>query len=372
MTSESLQTLQKLRTSLENATTKQWVPHEYQKISVLWLIKIPEAVLWLDPGLGKSVITLAAFKALKKQGSVTKLLIVAPLRVAKIVWSKDGEVGKWSEFSTLKVSLIHGDKKAREKAVEAEADIYVINYDGLAWLAESGLIKKLLKKKVDMLCFDEISKMKHSATRRFKSIKPHLGSFKRRIGLTGSPAANGLMDLFGQIYALDLGQRLGRYITHYRFTYFNPSGYGGYTWLPKAESEQAIKEKLSDLALSMRAEDYLELPPLIEENIWVDLPPKARKAYDDMEDELIMLLDSDEVTAANAAVASGKCRQIASGGAYLDKHDEEKRRSVKVHDAKTEALVDLVDELQGSPLLIAYEFHHDLERIREALGDIPA
>ena len=348
-----------------------WAPHDYQKVAVKWLVKHPESALFQDPGLGKTSEVLAAFLALRKAGAADKMLVVAPLRVACMVWANEpgGELAKWSDFAELKVSLIHGTPKQREAAVEAEADIYVTNVDGVHWLAESGGLRDLCSRGVGILTLDELSKWKHIRTKRFKALRPHLGRFKRRWGLTGSPCANGLMDLFGEVYALDLGRRLGQYITHYRFKYFDPCGYKGYEWKPKPDAEKAIYAQLKDLALSMRAEDHLDLPELVEEDLWVTLPPKARKAYDELEEELITALEAGVVVASNAAVASGKCRQVASGGVYLeDGEDARKRQSVFIHDEKTAALVDLVDELQGSPLLVAYEFHHDLDRIRKALG----
>lgn len=346
-----------------------WVPAEYQKVGVKWLVSHPEAALLWDPGLRKTSTTLAAFLALRKCGAARKMLVVAPLRVAAMVWSKSGELGKWTDFNDLTVSLIHGTPRQREAAVEADADVYAINYDGLMWLGEQGHIADLARRGVDILVFDELSKVKHTRTKRFKALKPHLGRFRRRWGLTGSPCSNGLMDLFGEVYALDLGKRLGQYITHYRFKYFDATGYMGYEWKPKPNAEKHIYAALKDLALSMRAEDHLDLPELVEENIWVTLPPKARKAYDEIEDELITALEQGTIVAANAAVASSKCRQIASGGVYLeDGTDATKRQSIFIHDEKTEALKDLIDELQGSPLLVAYEFHHDLERIRAVCG----
>lgn len=348
---------------------ERWVPRDYQKTAVTWLVRHAEAALLLDPGLGKTAVVLAAYQALRKAKVARKILIVAPLRVAALVWTKGegGEISKWSDFEGLTVSLIHGTPAERERALAADADVYVINYDGLPWLVDGGRIKSLAKRGVDVIYFDELSKLKHPNTKRFKSLKPHLGLFRRRWGGTGSPVANGLMDLFGQMYVLDLGASLGRYITHYRCNYFVPAGYKGYDWKPMENSEQRIYAKLKDVALSMRASDHLDLPELVEQNLWVTLPPKARKVYDDLEDELIAALEDGTVVAANAAVASAKCRQVASGGVYYG--DKE---TAHLHDAKTEALVDLVDELQGSPLLVGYEFHHDLERIRKALGSVPA
>jgi SNF2 family DNA or RNA helicase len=374
---EPLTTRKKLRAS---SSAPPWVPRDYQKVAVSWLIKHPEAALFLDPGLGKTSAALAAFKLLRKAQGARKCLIIAPKRVCYLVWTHDegGELAKWADFHDLKVKLLHGPDK--EDRVVEDADVYVINPDGMKWLIDSKHIDKLIKKGVDLLIVDELSAFKHANTKRFKQIKPHLGRFRRRWGLTGSPASNGLIDLFGQVYMLDLGQRLGRYITHFRHKYFLPTGFKGYVWKPQEGAEDAIYKAISDLALSMKAEDHLDLPDLVEQNIWVELPKKVRQVYDALEEDLIALLEKETVTAANAAVASGKCRQVASGGVYSDVEFDPKaevpvmkRRKINhLHDEKTEALVELVDELQGSPLLVGYEFDHDLERIRKALGNIPA
>jgi SNF2 family DNA or RNA helicase len=359
---------------------QRWQPHAYQDRAVKFLIQHPEAALLMDPGLGKTACTMKAFQALRQAKVVRKMLVVAPLRVAQLVWSLDGELGKWADFRDLTYTLLHGPKKA--EALQQDVDIYVINYDGLRWLVESGGLKSLITRGVDLVIFDELSRLKHTRTERFRLLRPVLGRFKRRWGLTGSPASNGLMDLFGQVYALDLGRALGQYITHYRSKYFDPTGFGGYTWTIKPGSDKQIFKAIKGMALAMRAEDHLDLPELVERDVLVDLPPKALKLYQSMEQELIAQLEAGDVTAANAGVALHKCRQLASGGIYRETPctcqqvpcscDGAKRVSEAVHDAKTDALTELVDELQGSPLLIAYEFHHDLERIRKALGNVPA
>jgi len=340
---------------------------------VKWLLQHACAALFLDPGLGKTSITLDAIMRLMKHGGVKKVLVIAPLRPCYAVWSHadGGELSKWDNFAGLRVSLLHG--KGKDAAVAADADLYVVNPDALKWLVEKGHLETLLKNGVDTLVIDELSKFKHASTQRFKKLKPYLGRFKRRWGLTGSPASNGLLDLFGQAYVLDLGRALGTRITHYRFNYFLPTGYGGYTWVPQDGAEEAIFERLKDVALSMKATDHLDLPDLVESNIWVELPTAARKVYDELEDDLITSLDRDTVTAVNTAVASMKCRQVASGGIYTDRDPDEPwapRKTAFIHDEKTEALCDLVEELQGSPLLVAYEFQHDLERIRAGLARI--
>lgn len=402
---------------------ERWKPRKYMKVAVLWLVKRPEAILLLDPGLGKTSIMLAAFKALRKARGVKKALVLAPKRACEAVWTHDveGELSKWIDFQDLRDVFLHGPQK--DRLLEADADLYVVNFEGLQWLCgcracdhtshdkrcnevvgekvvngkkrkvacgcderDDSPIDDLLRKGVDTLIVDELSKFKHTNTKRFKAIKHKLKRFRRRWGGTGDPVANNMEDLFGETYTIDLGRCLGDRITHFRFNYFTPTGFGGYQWRIKSEAaEKAIFKKLKPVALAMKAEDHLDMPELVRDNIWVELPDEARRIYDEMEEELYTLIEDEEVTAANAAVASGKCRQVASGGLYLDPRASTndrskknqaranaKRRVAVIHNAKTEALRDLYEELQGSPLLVVYEFHHDLERIREEFGDVPA
>ena len=214
-----------------------------------------------------------------------------------------------------------------------------------------------------MLVIDESSKFKAANTQRFKLLKPMLRGFKRRYILTGTPAPNGMMDLFSQIYILDEGAALGRFITHYRNTYFYPSGFGGYEWKLQEGAEKRIQERVKPLTLRLEAKDYLELPERVENNIWVDMPDAAWDVYKQMEKEMFAALGRGDIVAANAAVASAKCRQIANGGVY-----DELQVAHHIHSAKAEAVKDLVEELQGTPAFIAYDFHHDLERLLKALG----
>ncbi len=321
----------------------KFTPHEYQQRGASFLVSRPEAALFWEPGLGKSSVTLTAVQALRRAGAVRKALIVAPLRVCYQVWSEIGELGKGDDFRDLRVSLLHGPKKA--EALAADADLYVINYDGLAWLTEAGRIAGLIKRGVDLVVFDELSKLKHSRTQRFRLIKPWLGQFRRRWGLTGTPVANGLLDLFGQCYALDLGAALGRFITHYRQKYFVPAGYGGYTWVPQHDAEARIFAAIAPLAQSLKAADCLELPELVERDVFVELPAEARTVYRKLEDDLIAVVNDVTVTAANKAVALGKCRQVCGGALY---HGDD-HQWLPVHEAKLEALLDLIDELQGQP-----------------------
>lgn len=336
---------------------KLWKPHKYQKKAVRFLVLHGAGALWLSPGLGKTSIVLYAFRALLQAKIARKTLVVAPLRVAYSVWGR--EAAKWKQFKNLKVVVLHGPKK--EELLNKEADIYCINYEGLPWLCERGRYKKL---KADTLVLDESTKIKHTNTRRFGMLKQILPSFNRRWELTGTPAPNGLMDVFGQVYALDLGASLGPYITHFRQKYFDEVGYD---WILKKGSEKKIYRKLRDLVLRMDARDYLDLPEVVINDIKITLPPKAMRIYREMEDKLITLLDDGtKLTAASTGVAAGKCLQISNGGIYV--RDDFGNRSVKeLHTEKIEALSDLLEEIGGEQVLILYLFGHDKTRIQKLL-----
>lgn len=337
--------------------------------------------------LGKTSATLAAIKFLKKRGLISKVLIVAPLRVCYSVWPR--EIEKWDDFRDLTYTILHGSDK--EDNLEEDVDIYLVNPEGLDWLLKAQKTKtakgktrvdvdlrRWKKLGFDTLVVDELSKFKHTQTNRFKGIKHVLPTFQRIWGLTGSPAANGLMDLFGQCYILDQGRTLGPYITHYRMKYFDKS-YDGYSWVLREGAEKEIYQRLKPLVLSMKAEDHLDMPAVVENNIIVDLPEDVMEIYRHLEDDLIAKIEDKVVVATNAAAASTKCRQVANGGVYIDQEVEAlvrlpktKRDWVDLHTAKVDALADLVEELQGSPILVAYDFGHDLARIQEKFGkDVP-
>lgn len=341
-------------------SAKPWTPRKYQKKAVKFLLEHGAAALFLDPGLGKTASALAAFSYLKKRGVACKMLVVAPLRVCHAVWP--AEAAKWSDFGHLSVGVLHGPKK--EAALGA--DICCVNPEGLPWLLERGV------KDFDTLCIDELTRFKHSKGQRFKLLKAKLNGFSRRWGLTGTPAPNGLLDLFGQCYVLDQGNALGRYITHYRMKYFfNPDG-KGWDWKLLPGAADKIHERLKPLALTMRAEDYLELPELVDSYTVLELPAKVRALYDEMEDDYIAMLADKEVVAANAASARIKLWQIANGGLYTDDIPGAKREAADLHSVKIEWLMELVNELQGTPLLVAYAFKHDLARLQKVLGkDLP-
>jgi hypothetical protein len=361
-----------------NLSSRAWQPHPYQRRGMKRLLSNACTALWLDPGMGKTSTVLGAFKVLKKQGMSRKLVVIAPLRPCYLVWPK--ELKEWVDFHELTMTVLHGDNK--DVNIYADTDIYVINPEGLPWLMgrAEGTRKSRLEIILDddagaVLVVDEITKFKHTNTQRFKTLKPALELFARRWTLTGSPSPNGYLDLFGQIFVCDMGHSLGRYISHYRNEYFAPSGYGGYTWLLQEGAETRIQRKLKPLVFSLDVNDYLEVPKVLDNIVRVELPPKALKIYKELHNEMLTVLESGKVvTAMSVAAASIKCMQVANGGLYhnvstenlIQKH--EPRTHEQIHDAKTEALLDIIEELGGKPVFIAYNFQHDLERLRKALG----
>ncbi len=274
------------------------------------------------------------------------------------------EIKKWTDFEGLTYAILHDDVK--EYNLEAEADIYLINPEGISWL----FANTKNRPEFDILCIDESTKFKNSTTQRFKSLKPYLPSFKRRWILTGTPVPNGLEDLFGQIYILDLGRSLGKYITHFRTNYFERVGFSVYDWRPRKGAFEEVVEKISPLILQLSAEDYLTMPEIINQNVVVTLPESAGNLYREVEDEFITELQGGMLVAANAAVAGIKCRQIANGAVYASLDDPE-RKYATIHDEKLDALEDLLEELNGAPCLVLYEFDHDRERILSRLGNVP-
>ena len=371
-------------------TAIPWTPLKYQLSAAKFLIERAEAGLLMDPGLRKTSCTLAALKVLFKRKMCRRVLVLAPLRVCYGVWPE--EVKKWKDFEHFRVVVLHGPDK--DKKLQEDADIYVMNYEGLDWLlgaekvvGKTGKVstgyslKNFKTLSPEILVCDESTKLKKSDTARFKSMKQILGKFHRRWILTGTPAPNGLLDLFGQAYVMDQGKSLGPYITHYKSKYFMPVDRMGYTWVPQPGAQEKIYEALAPYVLRLDARDYLELPELIENDIVVDLPPKVRKIYDDLELDFLALLDSGEVvTSPSTATAIISLRQIANGALYrkaaisddADGFSAGPREWTELHSAKIEALQELIESLQGSPLLVAYAFKHDLARLRAALGkDVP-
>jgi SNF2 family DNA or RNA helicase len=333
-------------------------PHDYQKRGTTFLIQTPGAGLFLDPGLGKTSMTLHAHLILREAKIIQRTLVIAPMRVMHSVWP--GEQAKWTDFKSIKMAVLHGTGKGA-KLWDPTVQMHVINPEGLPWLIEE---LKGRKFPWQMLVVDESTRFKHANTKRFKLLKKILPKFDRRVILTGSPAPNGLLDLFGQIYILDGGAALGEFITHYRMNYFDNPDQQGWKWVPRRNAPELIYKKLSPLVVRMSAEEYLKLPELIMNRVEVALPSSAMKTYKQMEELLITQVQADTIIAANAAAATSKCRQIANGGIYHEGGTE----WTDIHEAKLDATEDLIEELQGSPALVAYEFQHDLERLRKRFG----
>ena len=328
--------------------SKNFYPRTYQEHGIKFIVDNLCAGLFLAPGLGKTAIVLHAFKILKQKRKVSKILVVSKLRIIFGVWPV--EVKKWG--LSFSVGMLHGPKK--EIVLREKHDIYLINYEGLFWLFKQDKYLNMF----DMLIIDESSKMKNTSTKRFKLIKKYLSNFKRRIILTGSPAPNSLEDIFGQIYILDQGKTLGKYITKFRTDYFMPYGYMGYQWKIIPGQEKVIYEKIKPLVLRY-GHDTVDLPPLHKVIISVTLDKKSMQKYRAMEKEFIIELQNGEnILAINAASASSKMRQITGGHIY-----NESKKVYFIHDEKIEYLAELIDELQGSPVLIAYEFNHELNSL---------
>lgn len=340
-----------------------WNPHDYQKRAVKFMVENGSGQLWLDPGLGKTSITLQAIKILKEANACRKALVVSPLRPAHAVWPV--EMSKWDNFSDLTVSVLHGSNKA--KFLDDKSIIHVINFEGLQWLARM-LAQRKEPFPYDILIVDEISYLRNTRTERFKSLAPMLDKFKRRFGLTGSPAPNSLMDVFGPQLVIDRGATFGRYITHFRTAYFYQTGYGGYTWALQAGAADKIYDLMAEKVLRMKAEDYLDMPELLLNRVYVELPKAAKLMYKELEDKLLVEVDTEQVTASTAAVAVGKCQQMANGAIYADGAEREVK---PVHDEKLNAAEELVEGLNGQPCIIGYHFRHDLTRLQKLFPDAP-
>lgn len=339
-----------------------WIPHDYQLGAVKFFIEHAHAGLFLDPGMGKTSVSLTAADVFLKRQDVRRILIIAPIRPMYKVWPD--EILKWEHTRHLSYTILHGDNK--DFRLNEIRDIYLINPEGLKWLMQNGGPARL---GVDMLILDESTKFKDSSTARFKLIKPILHYFKRRYILTGNPNPNGYGDLFGQMYVCDRGEALGQYVTHFRNNYFVPlaqSGHVVYSWGLQPGAAERIHERLRPKVMRLDAEDHLEMPELITNDIIVDLPPDVMKTYRQMENDFLVELGDATILSANAAALGVKLRQIANGGLYDEFHVAH-----HLHDAKTAALVDLVEQLQGQPLLLAYEFKHDLDRILRVFPDAP-
>lgn len=336
----------------------KYEPHSYQKYATDFIERNSIAALLLDMGLGKTSITLTAINNLLfDYFDAHRVLVIAPLRVAKNTWPE--EIEKWSHLSDLKYSVVVGTEKERTSALKENADIYIINRENIPWLVE----KSKLPFDFDMVVIDELSSFKNYSSKRFKSLMKVRPKVKRIIGLTGTPSSNGLMDLFAEFKILDMGVRLGRFIGQYRNAYFTPDKMNGpivYSYKPLPSAEKIIYEKISDITISMKATDHLKMPEFIECETVVQMSEKEKKSYTTLKKELVLSIPDGEITAANAASLSNKLSQLANGAIYL-----EDKEFVTIHDRKLDALEDLIESTNGKPLLVAYWFKHDLERIKE-------
>jgi SNF2 family DNA or RNA helicase len=324
-----------------------------------FLLQNCNAGIFLDPGMGKTSITLAVIKILRERNHVNRVLVIAPIRPMYKVWPD--EIKKWEDFRSLSFTILHGNEK--DARLNAVSDIYLINPEGLKWFIQAGGMTKL---KPDMLVIDESTKFKDTSTGRFKLVKPHLRQFSRRLILTGEPAPNGYMDLFGQCYLMDEGKALGRFITHFRNQYFFQTGFGGYEYKLRYGADKEIQERIKPYVMRLAAEDHLDMPELIFNDIFIELDEESRRIYKQFENDFLAEIGDAVILSMNAAAAGSKCRQVANGGVY-----DETGFAHHVHDTKTAALNDLVEQLQGNPLLVFYEFQHDLERIKRVFKDAP-
>ena len=334
--------------------TRTFVPHDYQLDAMDWLYEHPRTALWMPMGGGKTVSTLTALDALHLVDGVYPLLVLAPKRVARSTWPD--EVTKWSHLSHLRVSVISGTPKQRQAALDAPADIYTMAYDNLSWLCETlGEAWPFAT-----LVADELTRLKSFRIRQGSKRAGALGrvahtKVRRFIGLTGTPSANGLKDLWGQTWFLDKGERLGRTFSAFEQRWFR-RGYDGFSLQPEPHAQGEMQDLLQDICLTVTG---LPVDEPITNRIYVDLPPKVRGLYDDMEEEMFAQIGLEGVEAANAAVRTGKCLQMANGAIYTDAPEWE-----ALHDAKLEALESVIEEAGGAPVLVAYNFKHDLERLR--------
>ena len=335
----------------------KYKPHSYQEYAIRYIETHPISALLIDMGLGKTSITLTAIcNLLFDSFEVCKVLVIAPLRVAKNTWTD--EIKKWEHLSTLTYSLIVGNENERLSALNEKADIYIINRENVDWLVN----KSGYKFDFDMVVIDELSSFKSHQSKRFKSLMKVRPLVKRIVGLTGTPSSNGLMDLFAEFKILDMGKRLGYFIGQYRNTYFKPDKMNGpivYSYKPLPNAENAIYEKISDITVSMKANEYLKMPELLTSNYVVELSNSEKNQYDEMKKSLVLEITDGEITASNAASLSNKLCQLSNGAIYDDEQN-----IVEIHDRKLEALEDIIESMNGKPLLIAYWYRHDLERIK--------
>lgn len=333
-------------------------PHNYQSYAIDYIETHPVAAVLLDMGLGKTVISLTAIADLLFDSfEAHRILVVAPLRVARDTWP--AEISKWQHLKHLTYAVAVGTVKERKAALMAGADITIINRENLGWLIDSSGYEF----DYDMVVIDELSSFKNHKSKRFQSLMKVRPKVKRIIGLTGTPSSNGLMDLWAEFKLLDFGERLGRFITHYRNNYFIPDKRNGeiiYSYKPMPYAEDAIYRKISDITISMKSTDHLQMPELITSQYEVQLSEEEEQRYEELKADFILELPEGEITAANAASLTGKLSQLANGAIYDDEGN-----IVEFHDRKLDALEDIIESANGKPLLVTYWFKHDLQRIKK-------
>ena len=338
-------------------------PHDYQSFAVEHILSHEAAALFLDMGLGKTVITLTALeKLMYRDFEIRKVLVVAPLRVAVNTWP--AELRKWDHLEGMTWSVVAGTADERFAALRRKADIYLVNRENVSWMIEkSGIVFDF-----DMIVIDELSSFKSWQAKRFRSLMKVRPLVKRVVGLTGTPAGNSLMDLFAEFRLLDMGKRLGRFIGQYRNMFFRPDRMNGqvvYSYRPLPGAEEEIYRRIGDITISMKACGRLKMPELISTRYEVEMDAYEREVYEDMKKDLVLSLPDGEVTAANAAVLTGKLLQLSGGAIYDDAG-----RVNHIHDRKLDALEDIVESMNGRPLLVAYWFRHDYDRITARLRRI--
>ena len=336
----------------------QYNPHEYQTYATNFILEHPVAAVLLEMGLGKSVITLTAiYELMLNRFEVQKVLVIAPLRVARDTWP--AEIEKWEHLAGLTYSVAIGTEAERLAALRCPAHLYLINRENVDWL----ITKSGIPFDFDMVVIDELSSFKSHAAKRFKSLLKVRPMVKRMVGLTGTPSSNGLMDLWAEFRILDMGQRLGRYITHYRNNFFVPDKRNQqmiFSYKPRAGAEDAIYRLISDITISMKSADFLKMPECIINEVPVALSEKEWSVYQALKEDMVVDLKDEEIDAVNAAALSGKLLQMANGAVY-----NEEKEVIHIHDRKLDALEDLIEGANGKPVLVAYWYNHDLQRIKE-------
>ena len=336
----------------------KYFPHDYQRYSTAFIIYHPVSAVLLEMRLGKSVISLSAINELMLDYfDVSRTLVIAPLRVANSTWPD--EIKKWDHLKHLSYSVVIGSEKERLDALKKPAHIYLINRENVDWL----ITKSGIPWKFDMVVIDELSSFKSYQAKRFRSLLKVRPKLKRIVGLTGTPSSNGLMDLWAEFRLLDMGERLGRYITYYRQNFFIPDKRNQqmiFSYKPKDGAEKKIYSLISDITISMKSKDFLKMPECVMNEVIVSLSDKEQKLYDSLKQDMVLSLEENEIDAINAAALSNKLLQMSNGAVYND--DKE---SLHIHDRKLDALEDLIEGANGKPVLVAYWFKHDLEKIKD-------